>query len=51
MELAADGPLITMTPTGGKTGVRNSSFSIELRQANGARLGWLPIDLQEIWMA
>jgi hypothetical protein len=32
--------VITMTPTGGETGVRNSSLSIQLLLAHGARLGW-----------
>jgi Uma2 family endonuclease len=39
IELAADGSVITMTPTGGETGVSNNSLSIELLLANGARLG------------
>jgi Uma2 family endonuclease len=33
MELAADGSLITMTPTGGETGARNSNLSFELQLA------------------
>jgi len=40
IELAANGSVITMTPTGGETGVRNSSLSIQLLLAHGARLGW-----------
>jgi Uma2 family endonuclease len=33
MELAADGSLITMTPTGGETGARNSNLSFALQLA------------------
>jgi len=33
MELAADGSLITMTPTGGETGARSSNLCFELQLA------------------
>ena len=40
IELPANASVITMTSTCGETGVRNSSLSIELLLAHGARLGW-----------
>jgi len=47
LELAADGRLIPVTPTGGDIGRCNTGGSKALRQkmaenmANGAQLGWL----------
>ena len=43
LELAADGQLITMTPTGGDTGARNHSLSLVLALA--ARGSGLPLKL------
>jgi Uma2 family endonuclease len=43
LELAADGRLVTMTPTGGDTGARNHSLSLALGLA--ARASTLPLKL------
>lgn len=52
-ELAADGLLIRMTPTGGNSGVRNINLTDQLSQwarsqANGVQLGWLLLPEQRV---
>ena len=45
LELAADGTLIEMTPTGGSTGARNSRLVAQLENwAVAADLGWIVFD-------
>ncbi len=45
LELAADGTLIEMTPTGGSTGARNSRLVARLENlAVAADLGWIVFD-------
>lgn len=45
LELAADGTLIEMTPTGGSTGARNSRLMAQLENwAVAADLGWIVFD-------
>jgi len=45
LELAADGTLIEMTPTGGSTGARNSRLVPRLENwAVAADLGWIVFD-------
>jgi Uma2 family endonuclease len=45
LELAADGTLIEMTPTGGSTGVRNSRLLTRLENwAVASGLGWIVFD-------
>jgi len=45
LELAADGTLIEMTPTGGSTGARNSRLLAQLENwAVAADLGWIVFD-------
>jgi Uma2 family endonuclease len=45
LELAADGTLIEMTPTGGSTGARNSRLVAQLENwAVAADLGWMVFD-------
>ena len=45
LELAADGTLIEMTPTGGSTGARNSRLAAQLENwAVAADLGWIVFD-------
>jgi Uma2 family endonuclease len=44
LELAADGQLITMTPTGGETGARNTLLCTRLQIWALARGGWKVFD-------
>ena len=45
LELAADGTLVEMTPTGGSTGARNSRLVARLENwAVAADLGWIVFD-------
>ena len=44
LELAADGQLITMTPTGGSTGRRNTRLSFQLEQWARTQGGWEVFD-------
>jgi Uma2 family endonuclease len=40
LELAADGSLICMTPTGGETGARNAELSFQIQAWAGVTGGW-----------
>jgi Uma2 family endonuclease len=44
LELAADGQLIVMTPTGSETGARNNELSFQLKLFANASGGWLGFD-------
>jgi len=44
LELSADGHLITMTPTGGETGSRNSDLIFQLRAFASCAKGWKVFD-------
>lgn len=44
LELAADGQLIVMTPTGSETGARNNELSFQLRLFANASGGWQGFD-------
>ncbi|MEB3361034.1 MAG: Uma2 family endonuclease [Synechococcaceae cyanobacterium] len=44
LELAADGLLITMTPTGGETGARNTALAFQLALWARAHDGWMLFD-------
>ena len=44
LELAADGQLITMTPTGGETGARNSTLAYQLAHWARGQGGWKLFD-------
>ena len=44
LELAADGSLICMTPTGGETGARNAELSFQIQGWARANGGWKAFD-------
>jgi Uma2 family endonuclease len=44
LELAADGHLIVMTPTGGDTGARNGELFFQIKAWTRARGGWMAFD-------
>lgn len=44
LELAADGSLIPMTPTGGETGARNADLLFQIQTWARAHGGWLAFD-------
>ena len=44
LELSADGHLITMTPTGGETGSRNSELTYQLKAFAGRSRSWKVFD-------
>jgi Uma2 family endonuclease len=44
LELAADGQLIRLTPTGGDTGARNTNLSYQLTHLARSRGGWVEFD-------
>jgi Uma2 family endonuclease len=44
LELAADGSLICMTPTGGETGARNAALSFQIQAWAGVTGGWKAFD-------
>lgn len=44
LELAADGHLIAMTPTGGDTGARNGEIFFQIKAWARARGGWMAFD-------
>jgi len=44
LELAADGHLIAMTPTGGDTGARNGELFFQIKAWARARGGWMAFD-------
>jgi Uma2 family endonuclease len=44
LELAADGHLIAMTPTGGDTGARNGELFFQIKAWARARDGWMAFD-------
>jgi Uma2 family endonuclease len=44
LELAQDGHLIVMTPTGGDTGARNGELFFQIKACARAQGGWMAFD-------